>query len=215
MKRRQFIANAAMIGASMQPFVRAWSKPSSCGERKLASPKQPVFIYNNLSAYGNRELLNNEDAPWFAEGQMMYHELQKEDSTITFGSIPGNGEPYGFKPSSTKGTLCTVVNPSQPIATISLPVGNKPGSNIIYADRGFRPRVKGNILTLGPEQLAVVGYDEYADYFEKRAELFYNLGEDNTINIPLTQLAISVFAETQYFASRTQIEVKKGRIHFA
>ena len=136
--------------------------------------------------HGNLELLSDDDARWFAKAQKMYHDLQKEDSTVTFGSIPGKGKPYGFKSSSSKGTLCTVVNPSQQIATISLPVGNKPGSNIIYADGGFRPQVKGNMLTLGPEQLVVVGFDEYADYFEDRATMLYNLGVDNTINIPIS-----------------------------
>jgi len=129
--------------------------------------------------HGNLELLSDEDARMFAKTQAMYHELQKQDSTVTFGSIPGKGQVYGFKSSSTKGTVCTVVNPAQQVAWIVLPVDNAVNGRFLYADGGYRPDVDVNILTIGPEQLVVVGYGEYADRK-------YELGIDNTINIPLS-----------------------------
>src|SRR6202000_2638176 len=129
--------------------------------------------------HGNLELLNNDDGKWFAKVQNLYHPLQKQDTTVTFGSIPGKGKPYGFKSSSPKGTVYTVVNPSQEIATIELPAGTFNKSKILYADGGYKPTIKGNKLTIGAEQLVVVGFDEYT--YAK-----YEMGTDETIHIPFT-----------------------------
>ncbi|HEY4322569.1 MAG TPA: hypothetical protein VGN20_01250 [Mucilaginibacter sp.] len=129
--------------------------------------------------HGNLELLNDAEAKWFAKVQGIYHPLQTLDSTTTFGSIPGKGKPYGFKSAGPKGTVCAVVNPSQSISTIDLPVSGFNESKILYADGGFKPGIKGNKLTLGAEQLVVVGFDAYAHDQ-------YDMGVDHTINIPLT-----------------------------
>src|SRR5215469_13251014 len=58
MERRNFIKNAFIAGLAIHPFVRAWSKPTSYRDLKLAGPKEPVFIYNNWSAYD--ELSDNK-----------------------------------------------------------------------------------------------------------------------------------------------------------
>jgi hypothetical protein len=126
--------------------------------------------------HGNLELLSDDDAKWFAKTQLMYHQLQKQDNTTPFGEIPGKGKPYGFKSSTTAGAVYTVVNPSQQIATIELP-GEVSSSKILYADGGYQPKVSGRDLTLGPEQLVVVGLGEFAN--DK-----YRLGIDSSINIP-------------------------------
>jgi hypothetical protein len=127
--------------------------------------------------HGNMELLSDEDGKWFAKVQSLYRELQKQDSTETFGEIPGTGKPYGFKSWGPKGTLCTVVNPSQAVAWVSLPTLPGP-SNVLYADGGAMPLMHGAIVRLGPEQMAVIGFGEY----EKDE---YLLGRDETINIPV------------------------------
>ena len=44
-------------------------------------------------------------------------------------------------------------------------------------DGGFTPAIKHNTFTLGAEQLAVIGFHKYADNK-------YNLGRDQTIQIP-------------------------------
>jgi hypothetical protein len=111
--------------------------------------------------HGNLELLKDPDAKWFAKTQGLYHDLQKLDRLRTFGEIPGSGKPYGFRAEGTAGVVCTVVNPSQEIALIDLPVIAKT-SAVLYADGGYRPVLKGSQLSLGPEQLAVIGFDEYA-----------------------------------------------------
>jgi hypothetical protein len=126
--------------------------------------------------HGNLELLNNEDAKWFAKTQSIYHELQKQDQIETLGEIPGKGKPYGFKSSGKKGELFTVVNPSQEVVTITLQTRISP-SKILYADGGYKPSLIDNIITLGPEQLAVAGFGGYATGF-------YDLGTDETIHIP-------------------------------
>jgi hypothetical protein len=134
--------------------------------------------------HGNLELLNDEEGQWFGKVQSLYHRLQKQDNTEFFGSIPGKGLPYGFKSSTAKGVVCTMVNPSQAIATVELPVINPLGGQIMYTDGGYRPTLKENKLTLGPEQLVVVGFGEFADFFENRFNILYNFGIDDTIQIP-------------------------------
>lgn len=129
--------------------------------------------------HGNMELINDDDAKWFAKVQQIFHPLQSKDRITSFGGIPGEALLYGFKAEDENGTICTVVNPSQQTATLEMPVKNSKKSKLLYADGGFNPIIKNNTITLGPEQLAVVGLNKYAD--EK-----YDLGKDETIQIPQT-----------------------------
>lgn len=140
--------------------------------------------------HGNLELLSDNDAIWFARTQKLFTELQQFGITSTFGGMPGKAEPYGFMAQGLKGSLCTIVNPSQSIADIKLPVGNFSSSAVIYSDDGFKPQLKGNTATLGPEQLVVIGFDEYA------ADQ-YNMGTDSSVKIPVAIDRLSVdFRET-------------------
>lgn len=153
--------------------------------------------------HGNMELLTDEDGQWFAKVQSLYHNLQKQDNTVTFGSIPGKGQPYGFRSSDAKGMVCTVVNPSQTVASIAL--GAPSESRILYADGGFKPRIKDNTITLGPEQLAVVGFGEYA-------KSKYHFGTDDTIRIPngITKLAAD-FTAIQNKTISAAVNVPAGK----
>jgi hypothetical protein len=136
--------------------------------------------------HGNLELLDAEDAKWFARVQALYRRLQQQDNTATFGEAPGKGKPYGFKSFTAKGEVCTVVNPSQQIAVVELPVANAKGAQILFADGGHRPLLQEGRLALGPEQMAVVGTGEFADFFENRFTLRYDFGLDESIAVPLT-----------------------------
>jgi hypothetical protein len=127
--------------------------------------------------HGNLELLSDEDAKWFAQTQKLFTNLQKFGVASTFGGMPGKAEPYGFMAQGSEGSLCTVVNPSQSFVDFALPVSEFLASSIIYTDGGFKPLLNGNRITIGPEQLVVVGFNEYAG--EK-----YNLGIDQTVKIP-------------------------------
>jgi hypothetical protein len=154
--------------------------------------------------HGNLELLNNEDGKWFAKVQSLYHQLQKQDSTVTFGSIPGKGKPYGFKSSTSKGIVCTVINPSQEITLMELPA-DEHSSRILYADGGYQPKLSGNKITLGPEQLVVVGFGEFVG--DK-----YDMGIDKTINIPIAINKMETrFVVTSKNTIQTKIDAPDGR----
>ena len=155
--------------------------------------------------HGNLELLSETDAQWFARTQELFTDLQQYGLASTFGGIPGNTELYGFMAQGKKGTLCTVVNPSQAIVDFELPVAGFSASSVIYADGGFKPVLKGNILTMGPEQLVVLGFDEYAN--EK-----YNLGVDQTIKIPYSIEKLTAdFRETSRNTIYSTINPVKGK----
>jgi hypothetical protein len=93
--------------------------------------------------HGNLELLSDDDARWFAKTQHLYRGLQAYGITSTFGAVPGTAKPYGFMARGINGTVCTLVNPSQEMATITLPVGDFSKNKILYADGGFSPQLSG------------------------------------------------------------------------
>mgnify|MGYP000131930396 CR=1 FL=1 len=128
--------------------------------------------------YGNLELLDEVKAEWFARVQSMFLPMQANGCTRTFGGVPGRAEPYGYLSADGSGSLCTVVNPSQCIAEIEVPeVGGQRGT-VLFRDAGFAAQVRGNVVTLGPEQLALVGHGGYAsDEFD--------LGLQEDVIIPL------------------------------
>ena len=121
--------------------------------------------------HGNLELLSDTDGLWFAKAQGLFSELQQQDSTVPFGAIPGTGQPYGFKSVGPRGTVCTVVNPSQSVAWVTLPVLPGP-SKVLFADGNVG--MHGAMIHLGPEQMAVVGFGQYASDT-------YMLGKDHSI----------------------------------
>jgi hypothetical protein len=107
---------------------------------------------------------------------------------------------YGFAAQGINGAVLTVVNPSQAAATIALPdsvftqgamTGKQRGHGaILYADGGFQPQLREGNLQIGPEQLVVIGLDEYASHA-------YHLGVDDSIHIPTAIEKLSVaFKET-------------------
>lgn len=133
--------------------------------------------------HGNLELLNTPDAEWFAKVQGLYRPLQQRDGIAAFGAIPGTGKPYWFSGASSRGAVFTVVNPGQEI--VSMPLGLPHASRVLYADAGFRPEIGEGRLTLGSEQLVVVGTGEYAD--ER-----YDLGTDDGVKVPVKQARVAV-----------------------
>jgi len=134
------------------------------------------------TVHGNLEFLDDDDARWFARVQKLYAPLQKDRTTKWFGGNPGDVRPYGFGSKGTAGALYTAVNPSQGVRTIRLPrlapdqKANIDG-RVLFEDAGFVPRLDGDILQLGPGQLALVGYGGYAN-------AAYDLGIESDIRIP-------------------------------
>lgn len=151
--------------------------------------------------HGNLELLDETDAKWFARAQQMYHGLQQTEGISVFGAIPGSGNPYGFKGVGTKGAVYTVVNPSQEIVKVKVGAEGR----VLYADGGFRPEVKNGWLSLGSEQLVVVGTGIYTDGR-------YELGTDDSIQIPRTQQRIdAVFAAREKNRVGTSLRALPGK----
>lgn len=145
--------------------------------------------------HGNLEFLDEGKGRWFARVQKIYDRLQAEGRTKTFGGIPGEVQPYGFGSMDIAGSVYTVVNPAQAVKEIELPALSRvqePPHNgrVIFRDAGFVPVLKGNKITLGPGQLAAVGFGRYAMQA-------YDLGVQEDIVIPrsITPLPASFSAK--------------------
>jgi hypothetical protein len=132
--------------------------------------------------YGNLELLDDDDARWFAKVQKMYAPLLAMGRTKTFGGIPGEISPYGFGSFSTDGAIYTIVNPTQQLRQVDIPTLSRmqslalPG-RVLFRDDGYSTILDGAKILLGPEQMCVVGFGCYAD--QK-----YDLGIENDVVIP-------------------------------
>jgi hypothetical protein len=111
--------------------------------------------------YGNLELLDTDKAAWFAKVQGLFYPLQTKGEFSTFGEMPGSGRPYGYLATDESGGVVTVVNPSQEILSVKIPVHGK--AKLLFSDAGFEPKIENDSISLGPEQMALVGYGAYAD----------------------------------------------------
>lgn len=119
------------------------------------------------TVHGSLELIHGKDAAWMARAQSLFCELQGVGRIHSFGGIPGDIEPYGFGGITTRGAVYVAMNPSQTIATLTLPQlasgqMSLSGGRVQFRDAGFVPRLFGSKITLGPGQMAMVGYGAYA-----------------------------------------------------
>ena len=118
------------------------------------------------TVHGNLELINDEDARWFARVQSLFLRLQSVGRTKSFGGIPGEIQPYGFGSADADGDVYVVVNPAQSVQSIEMPVLSReqrplgPG-RLLFTDAGFQPSISGNKVELGPGQMAMVGFGKY------------------------------------------------------
>jgi hypothetical protein len=134
--------------------------------------------------HGNLEFLDDDKARWFARVQKLYEPLEAEGRTKTFGGIPGDVEPYGFGSLDANGAIYTVMNPTQAVREIEMPPLSRvqpllANGRVIFRDAGFTPILRGNRITLGPGQMAAVGFGRYA------AQDF-DLGVQDDVHIPLS-----------------------------
>lgn len=111
--------------------------------------------------HGNLELLDDNDAAWFAKVQHTYMQLQQYGQTKVFGAVPGTGMPYGYSSEDATGSIFTMVNPSQSIQKIKLSDARGDGF-VIYHDKGFEPVIENGTVSVGAEQLVVVGFGKFA-----------------------------------------------------
>jgi hypothetical protein len=142
------------------------------------------------TVHGSLELIQGHDADWMARVQRLFLEIQSEGRTRTFGGIPGNIEPYGFAGFTTRGSVYLVTNPAQTIATLTLPTPPEGRRSLVigkvqFRDAGFRPVLRDNRITLGPGQMALIGYGAYA-------APSFDFGVQNDVVIPNAIVPISV-----------------------
>lgn len=134
------------------------------------------------TVHGNLELINDPDGRWFARVQKVFLSIKSLGQTKSFGGIPGEDQPYGFGSLDSGGALYTVVNPSQTIARMELPLlsQEQPQPNngrLLFRDAGFVPRLEKNQVVLGPGEMAVIGVGKYAS-------LKYDMGVQGDVVIP-------------------------------
>ncbi len=136
---------------------------------------------------GDLTAIRGNDARWMARAQgpflgLQARGLQTREWMRSFGGSPGGGEPYGYAGATAQGAVYVAVNPRQAVATLTLP-GLAPqraawsAGRVQFRDAGFQAQLNGDRLTLGPGQMAVVGYGAYA-------RPFYNLGVQQDVAIP-------------------------------
>lgn len=161
------------------------------------------------TVYGELGLLDDEDARWFSKVQDLFAPLLAMGRTKTFGGVPGEIEPYGFGSFSTHGAIYTVVNPTQEIREIHLqPLSRlhqlRPAGRILFRDDGYVPVLRGTTVTLGPEQMCVIGFGLYAD-------AAHDLGVQSDVVIPSDIKAIQAeFSSVQPNAIQTVVRVPEG-----
>jgi len=132
--------------------------------------------------HGNLELIDDAKTDWMARAFKLYLPLESLGRTKTFGGIPGEIQPYGFASLDAGGALYTVVNPAQAVNRMDLPrlsqeqADGGPG-RIVFRDAGFQPELAGRSVTLGPEQMAVIGFGKYAGPQ-------YDMGIEDEVAIP-------------------------------
>jgi len=131
--------------------------------------------------HGDLALLQDADARWSARAQKLFLNLQQTGSMHSFGGSPGGSQPYGFAGASAHGSVYVVVNPGQSIASLALPACHayklSKDGRVQFRDAGFEPRLSGNSVTLGPGQMAVVGFGAFASSA-------FNFGVQQDVVIP-------------------------------
>jgi hypothetical protein len=135
------------------------------------------------TVHGNLEFLSDDEACWFAKVQSLYLRLEATGRTKTFGGIPGEVKPYGFGSVDSGGAIYTVLNPTESIAEIEMPLLSRlqepnEAGRVLFRDAGFVPVLTGNKIKLGPGQLAVVGLARYGNRE-------YDLGIQEDVRIPI------------------------------
>jgi hypothetical protein len=111
---------------------------------------------------GSLDSVQTADARWMARVQKLFFEMQAQGQMHSFGGPPFGGQPYGFTGATSRGAVDVVVNPTQAVAT--LPLSDQPSGpgRLLFRDAGFSPQLTGNSITLGPGQMAAVGFGAYA-----------------------------------------------------
>jgi len=142
------------------------------------------------TVHGNLELLDDNEARWFARAQRLYEPLQQAGTISMFGGVPGAAEAYGFASDRSDRGLYAVVNPGQSVQVLNLPPRNRESEphgagRVLFRDAGFEPVLGNDRIKLGPGQFALIGFGRYA-------HAAYDLGIQSDIRIPRSIESVSV-----------------------
>lgn len=134
------------------------------------------------TVHGNLEFLDDDAARWFARVQRLYGPLLRAGINRAFGGTPSAAQPYGFASVGTDGALYAAVNPAQRVRDIRLPrlsPDQPPNAKgrVLFRDAGYEPALAGDMLRLGPGQLALIGYGAFSSASD-------DLGIESDIRIP-------------------------------
>jgi len=183
---------------------------STCYWRKTHAWKGMLILFLARGGwvntyYGNLEFLSDADAAWFAKVQALFIHLEKHARTRRFGGIPGQAKAYGYVAEDTDGRVYTVVNPAQCVTSVDQPGCS--GGRVLFRDAGFAPELRDGRLTLGPEQMAVVGTGCYTTDE-------YDLGVQDDVVIPesIEPIAADVVQVDEKTVSATLRVPESGRI---
>lgn len=127
--------------------------------------------------HGSIDLLDDLQMKWFARAQNLFLRFQEKGYVAPIGGVPGREEVYGYRASDQDGSVVTLVNPTQRFVLTKLPFRGEKSGRILFTDAGCPPVLRGDSLSLGPEQMAVVGFGEYANPE-------YDLGLEDNVVIP-------------------------------
>jgi hypothetical protein len=160
--------------------------------------------------YGNLNLIKGEDAKWFAKVQKIWMGLQEFGRTELFGGWPAKGEAYGILNKRYDGAIVTVVNPGQNVSRVAFDSLGHGKGRVLFCDAGFKVGLKEGEVTVGPEQMVVIGLGSFAD-------AAYDLGVQEDVVIPKSIEKVPVvFASTGVNALAGKATgVKKGTLRFA
>ncbi len=157
--------------------------------------------------YGNLDLISDKDASWFRKVQSMFLQLLQYGRTQLLGGIPGKSETYGYLNTDGENAICTIINPSQEMRTVKIDIREirtDARGKILFHDSGFTPKLENKSITLGPEQMCVIGYGEYA-------KSIYGLGIQKDVIIPESIRRISAkFASSGHNRITAKISPKGG-----
>lgn len=131
--------------------------------------------------YGNLDLLADADMAWFARAQRLFWPLIEQGELTTLGGMPGTGCAYAFRLADARGSLTAVVNSGQLLADLALPDA---AGRILFRDAGFTPVLADGRITVGPEQMVVIGTGAYVD----------DLGVQDDVVIPSRSMPLAIEA---------------------
>lgn len=185
------VRHLEQLGLPLQHIDSMGFTVTASQDRGLREPQQAwkgAFLVSMArggwvnTLHGDLQRIRAVDAFWMARVQKLFLTLQAQGRVRSFGGSPGSGRPYGFAAATKRGSIYVVVNPGFAVAQLTLPslTTGQPlrvEGRIQFRDAGFMPRLRGDTITLGPGEMAMVGYGAYT-------EPGFNLGVQQDVVIP-------------------------------